>query len=918
MASSSLRSKAVLPLLLGLLIISLTTVPAEAGIGGWTRHGPHIRDVRAVAVDPTHSEIVFAGSLGGLYRSTDGGDSWHRVLGEDDQRVGLVVIDPATPSRIFGQLSVGPYRNILYVSHDGGDSWEYLSERSSQKIFDLAIDPSRPQTLWAAFSDDLECGYCGMGSLEKSTDGGYAWTVVSGLQSPPDYLSVELDPLDPTTIYVTNRWQVLESTDGGTTWIDITPAEAPDGSPLTNFAALMIDPRDPARLYLGTSKGIFKSFDGGGSWFFSSQSPIDITALAIDPDDPDHLFAAGPHGLSHSMDGGSTWSVARPQAGSTNAHGITLAASDPSHIWACSRGDGLVHSLDGGTSWQIVPVGMEIEANVEALTFTNTVDPMLYIGVEDGGVFRSADGGRSWQRMNRGLLEGTVLSIFVDPAEPGHLWVGTETGIFTTNDGGRFWRPVDTRQSRAEKVVDLAAPNDGHLYALTKGGTLLCGQFDSNTWSRCLCGDGSCHVQDLYAPYGSHLIYAAVGQSVMRSTNHGMSWQTHTQGLPDAPVLSLGGEVTTPWIVFAGTGDGVYKSTYWGETWFPSGNGLCLGDACAVIEEIAVYGPMVWARSWGDFYRSADGGDHWTILGGADRPRGHGLAIHPWSPSTVYVGSYDHGAHHRLEVDCLAATGTCHGDGRFFTELTWRDFQGRKGIGRAQAFSNDDSAVFWFFEPQNWEMLAKIIDGTAFDGHHWVFAGIATNVGYELRITDLLAGRARRYRNPRGQTAATLAEIGVFPAQPVQAVPGPVSEELVWLTPAPPPDEVRIFDPADVGAPCQPSPTILCLLDGRFRVVLDWRDFSQRTGQAHLAPFGSDDSGLWWFFDPDNWEMLVKMVDGCQDSDRFWLFASATTNVEHILRVTDTVTGYTLRYINPLGRPAATIATNQAFDCTPP
>ena len=114
-------------------------------------------------------------------------------------------------------------------------------------------------------------------------------------------------------------------------------------------------------------------------------------------------------------------------------------------------------------------------------------------------------------------------------------------------------------------------------------------------------------------------------------------------------------------------------------------------------------------------------------------------------------------------------------------------------------------------------------------------------------------------------------------------------------------------------SPCAPSPTNLCLNRGRFRVEVDWRDFQGNTGPGKVVPVGSADSGLFWFFDPDNWEMLVKILDACGLNNHFWVFAAATTNVEYTLRVTDTETGAVREYRNLLGNAAAALTDTGAF-----
>ena len=116
---------------------------------------------------------------------------------------------------------------------------------------------------------------------------------------------------------------------------------------------------------------------------------------------------------------------------------------------------------------------------------------------------------------------------------------------------------------------------------------------------------------------------------------------------------------------------------------------------------------------------------------------------------------------------------------------------------------------------------------------------------------------------------------------------------------------------------CVPGPQTLCLADGRFRVEVTWRDFSGTAGAGSVAACATADSGLFWFFHPDNWELLVKVLDGCALNGHHWVFSAATTTVEYTLTVTDTLTGETAVYHNPLGRTAVTINDTSALDGCP-
>lgn len=119
--------------------------------------------------------------------------------------------------------------------------------------------------------------------------------------------------------------------------------------------------------------------------------------------------------------------------------------------------------------------------------------------------------------------------------------------------------------------------------------------------------------------------------------------------------------------------------------------------------------------------------------------------------------------------------------------------------------------------------------------------------------------------------------------------------------------------PTGIGG-CAPDATTLCLGKGRFQVQVAWKDFQGGAGPGSVVPgAASDDSGLFWFFAPDNWELLVKVLDGCAVNGRHWVFAAATTTVEYTLTVTDTETGEVWTWRNPPGRAAPAVTDTGAL-----
>jgi hypothetical protein len=115
---------------------------------------------------------------------------------------------------------------------------------------------------------------------------------------------------------------------------------------------------------------------------------------------------------------------------------------------------------------------------------------------------------------------------------------------------------------------------------------------------------------------------------------------------------------------------------------------------------------------------------------------------------------------------------------------------------------------------------------------------------------------------------------------------------------------------------CVPSATQLCLSQGRFAVTMDWT-FADRSGTGKTAPAGSDDSGILYFDNPDDWQLLVKVLNGCSINNRFWVFYAATTDQAFTLTVTDTANGTTKQYTNTLGQAADPVTDTAAFATCP-
>jgi hypothetical protein len=126
-----------------------------------------------------------------------------------------------------------------------------------------------------------------------------------------------------------------------------------------------------------------------------------------------------------------------------------------------------------------------------------------------------------------------------------------------------------------------------------------------------------------------------------------------------------------------------------------------------------------------------------------------------------------------------------------------------------------------------------------------------------------------------------------------------------------------VFSDQGEGGPCMANETTLCLHNGRFKVQVYWTTQFGTSGPGHVVPVGTSDSGLFWFFNGSNWEMLLKVLDGCAVNDHYWVFFAATTNVGFTLTVTDTEAPAQKVYVNELGHRADAVTDTAAFATCP-
>ncbi|MBV9110858.1 MAG: hypothetical protein JO306_15715 [Gemmatimonadetes bacterium] len=583
---------------------------------------PEAGQIPRIAVDPQDPDHALVAALGkvwvpnpdrGIFRTTDGGRTWKRVLYVNDTTGAVdVVFQPGNPRVAYAatwtmrrypwEMVDGGTGSGIWRSTDGGETWTRLHGGLPEGIVGriaVAMAPSSPSHMYAVIESRE-------GTVWESTDAGDHWRRVSSSRAysvRPWYFSqVNVDPTDENHVYFAS-FNLMESRDGGRTVRAVDPDVHPD------HHALWIDPRNPRRIIQGNDGGVFVTSDQGKTWRFLNNLPIEqFYSVFLDPSTPynvcgglqDNNGWCGPA----SAPGGSSLSQSRwiTVTGGDGQY-VVPAPSDSTIIYVDSQ-NGFITRVDlkTGVTRSIRPYLQTVENTVPAdlqyrfnWTSPIAVSPRdaneVYIGANV--VFRSRDGGQTWQAISPDLTNNdkskqrtsggpinhdisgaetynTILSVTLAPSDPENtIWVGTDDGnVQVTHDAGRTWTNVRPRgllpEGRVYQVgVSPFDPNtayitvnrhefaDMHPYVLRTGD-------GGRSWTRMDAG--------LPADQPAHVVRESPGRRgfLVLGTDNGLYWSRDTglhwtrfDGFPHAPVWDVKFAERTHDIVVATHGRGI-------------------------------------------------------------------------------------------------------------------------------------------------------------------------------------------------------------------------------------------------------------------------------------------------------------------------------------------------------------------------
>ena len=542
-----------------------------------------------IIVDPNNPNIVFVGVLGhawgpntdrGVFRTTDGGKTWDKVLFVNDTTgVSSLIMDPTNSMVLYAgmwqmvrhpwNLDNGGPGSAIYRSIDGGNTWKKLTEGLPEGPYGnmgLAVAPSNPRHIYAL----VEAKH---GLLWDSQDMGDHWREVSNnhaLDARPFYFSeMAVAPNDESHVYFLS-FNILGSTDGGKTAQVLGRGVHPDNH------TIWIDPHDPERIILGNDGGVYVSHDAGRSWRFLNNLPIEQFYQVAEDDATPYMLCGGLQdnngwcGASNTVNrsgiGESDWFTVVGGDGE-----YVVPASGTSHnVFADSQNGSIQRvNVSNGLSKSLRPyllgVGDKKPADLKYRFNWTTpimVNPANPDEVYMGGnvIFKSTDAGAHWKPISPDLtrndktkqessggqieldLSGAetfdcVLSMSLSPADGKVIWAGTDDGVIqVTQDGGDHW----------SNVTPKGLPEWGRLQQIEAS------PFDAGTAYAAV----DFHEIDNDKPY------------VFKTHDFGKTWTAISEGLPDdVPARVIRENPNRKGFLVLGTDTGLYYSYDDGAKW---------------------------------------------------------------------------------------------------------------------------------------------------------------------------------------------------------------------------------------------------------------------------------------------------------------------------------------------------------------
>ena len=616
-----------------------------------------VASIGAMAVAQSDTKVVYVGTgdvsnvggaanIGdGVYKSTDGGATWRHVGLEGTEKIGALWVDPKNPNVVLvaalGQTFAQNAERGIFKTTDGGRSWrKVLYKDDVTGAVDVAFAPDDSRVgfaaLWGHYVKPGDAGAVLNGSnggaIYKTTDGGDTWTQVVGGGLPTGNLGrigVAVAPGGRRVYAIISAQRdggLYRSDDGGATWQRTTTDRRIQGSGY--FGKVFLDPRDPDIVYIGQTS-LYRSTDGGHTFIAYKGAPggDDNHVLWIDPTNSDWMILGSDQGATISMDGGRSWSTWYNQPTGQIYH-LSTDNRFPYWVYGTQQDSGSVGTLSRGDYGAITFMDWDPVGGYEfGYIIADSLDPnFVYAGGPGRGLVRIDRTNRQVATVSPNVSrEGDYRTavnppLAFSPQNPRVLYEATQF-LLETSDGGMTWKAISPdltkrpgSEAAQQKVVEERAKEANDKKPKTKEEAATVAPPDRtsiNTFSP--------------SPVQAGVIWAGTTDGLIQLTRDGgATWkEVSPPGLTRWSLVSIvEASHFDAGTAYAAVDDHetndfrphVYRTHDFGATWQEVASGIPVGSFARVVREDPARKGLLYAGTENGAFVSFDEGAHWNSL----------------------------------------------------------------------------------------------------------------------------------------------------------------------------------------------------------------------------------------------------------------------------------------------------------------
>jgi photosystem II stability/assembly factor-like uncharacterized protein len=605
-----------------------------------------------IIIDSRDSRVIYVSGHrhkepGGFFKSSDSGLNWKEAKELRNEAVQALAQSPSNPNILLAGTVNGVFR-----STDSGDSWQKIASATLPLDNDsIAIDPKDANTVyvgtwWRAY---------------KTTDGGANWRLIkNGMIDDSDVFAIDIDPRDPNHIYASACSGIYESFNKGEKWGKAQGI--PSASRRTR--AIKFHPTLAGTVLAGTTEGFWMT--SGVGWSLTTSKALEINSIAVHPDEPNKIYiATNNYGLMVSSDGGRNFAQSNGNFTSRMMLSIVSDVERPNRLYATTNntagGGGFVFtSDDGGQSWNPSMRNLVANNDVPITLLQDKVNPnLIYLG-SNSGIFRSIDRGASWTKIApKPAPKGKVtykkvgkkmVAVKPPPADPkkisalgerinalaytddgrNGIYAATESGLYRTYNIDTGW----------ERVWQQSVPNPANpKMSVTERVFVI-----------------------TVSPADPNQLWMGTSRSgLLRSNDGGATWATVLDVPAVAPISAIDIPAGRPDYIYVGTTQTLYLSRDGGQKWSRRGGNLPLGNFASILvnphkpDEVFVASAL---ENNGGIYQSQNAGMNWKRIDLKDwslpTARIWTMTFDPKNSDRIFVGTHSSGIY-RLERSSMAS-----------------------------------------------------------------------------------------------------------------------------------------------------------------------------------------------------------------------------------------------------------------------